>query len=110
VKVYKLLRQRKDGSLGPLFIGKSERIEFNEWLTSKEIPTKGYSFRPGWHTTNKPKAPHLTENGRVWVEAEIKDFYTLKRPKNQGGEWFISKQIKVLRILNKNDIQLLNNG
>lgn len=96
MKAYKLFRQRKDGSIGPLFIGAKQRVPLNEWLPAEDIPTKGFAHRPGWHAGAEPNAPHLTENGRVWYEVEIEDFETFKRPKNQGGEWLISKWMKVI--------------
>lgn len=56
---YKLLHKRKDGSIGPLFINKRQRIPLWTWLPAKNIPTKGFARRPGWHSCPFPKAPHL---------------------------------------------------
>lgn len=98
---YKLFKKRKDGSIGPLFIGASKRIPLNEWLEAEDIPTKGYAHRPGWHCGEIPEAPHLSMNPknqlpRVWYKVEIKDFYKFKRPKYQGSYWLIAKYMKVL--------------
>jgi hypothetical protein len=107
--VYKLFRVRKDGSLGPLFIGARQRIPFGEWLEAEDIPTKGFAHRPGWHCGARPEAQHLTEKGRVWAECEIPEggYYPFKRPANQGGEWLIADAIKVNRILSSEDVEQL---
>jgi hypothetical protein len=94
---YKLFRERKDGTLGPLFIGQSKIIPIGVWLEAEDIPTKGYAHRPGWHAGVEPSAPHLSKKGRVWYVVEIDEFYTFKRPRNQGGEWVIAKRMKVLQ-------------
>lgn len=96
---YKLLNLRKSGSLGPLFINRKQILPVNVWLEAEEHPTKGYAFRPGWHTTNAPEAPHLSSEGRVWAEVEIEDYYEFKRPEHQGGIWYIAKRMKIKRIL-----------
>ena len=105
--VYKLFRQRKDGSLGPLFIGASQRIPLGEWLQAEDIPTKGYAHRPGWHAGFLPEAPHLTEAGRVWAECEIPvgGYYRFPRPAHQGGEWVIAEAIKVNRVLETEEVE-----
>ncbi len=96
---YKLFKQRKDGSIGPLFIGAKQRIPIGEWLEAEDIPTKGYAHRPGWHVGAEPNAPHLTEKGRVWYKVEIDDYYEFKRPAHQGGVWLIAQQMKVLEVV-----------
>lgn len=93
---YKLFREMKDGSIRPLFIGKSNPVPLGEWLQAEDLPTKGYAHRPGWHAAEKPATAHLSERGRRWYKVEIKDFYRFPRPKNQGGEWLIAKQMRVL--------------
>jgi hypothetical protein len=107
IKVYKLVRQRKDGSLGPLFINARLRIPMNTWMEAEEHPTKGFAYRPGWHCCFKPVAPHLSEKNRVWVECEAQDYCTYARPESQGGCWILAKRIKVLRILSKNEVQTM---
>ena len=110
LKAYKLVRQRKDGTLGPLFIDATLRIPFDEWLVAGCHPRKGFAVRPGWHCTSKPYAPHLKEEGRVWVEVEITDYEEFNRPANQGGLWFIAKHMRVLRILDNEEISTINGG
>ena len=95
---YKLVRRRKDGSLGPLFINARLRIPLNKWLQAEEHPTKGFAFRPGWHCTFTQHAPHLSEKGRVWVKCEVEDFATYDRPESQGGAWVLANRIKFLEV------------
>ena len=101
---YKLLRNRKDGSIGPLFINQRQRIPLNHWLVAEDHPTKGYMHRMGWHCMAKPCAPHLTMKGRTWYKVMIKDFVEYKRPLLQGGLWFLAQHMKVIKSLNKGDI------
>ena len=96
---YKLFRQRKNGSLGPLFINRRQVISLNEWMPAEAHRTKGYAFRPGWHCCLRPEAPHLSERDRVWAEVEIKDYSFYERPANQGGKWVLAQQMQVLRVL-----------
>lgn len=93
---YKLFRLLKSGEITSLFINKSERLEYNKWLDAKPFPTKGYKFRPFWHCTIQPIAPHLIEKGRIWKKVLIKDFEIFIRPEHQGGMWFLAKQIKII--------------
>ena len=96
---YKLLSQRKDGSLGSLFIGRRKRIPVGKWMHAEDIPTKGYAHRPGFHCLAGPVAPHLSERNRVWAKVEIEDFNEFLRPENQGGRWFLSQKMKVVEII-----------
>lgn len=96
---YKLLRQRRNGTLGPLFINAKQIIPIGVELQAEDHPTKGYAHRPGWHITNAPQAAHLKMDGRVWAEVEFEDFYEFKRPEHQGGLWFIAQKMKVVRVL-----------
>lgn len=96
---YKLLRVRQDGTLGPLFINQRQRIPLGVTLQAEAHRTKGFAFRPGWHCTHQPVAPHLSEKGRVWCEVEIGDFTEFSRPEHQGGLWFLANQMRVLRVL-----------
>jgi len=93
---YKLFRVRKDGSLGPLFINRRQRILIGEWLEAGDHPTKGYAHRPGWHLMDSPEAPHLSEKGRAWYVVEVKGERRYPRPAAQGGGWILADQIKVL--------------
>jgi hypothetical protein len=96
---YKLMRLRKDGSLGPLFIGARQRIPVGKWLWAQDIPTKGYAHRPGWHILPEPHAPHLSEKGRVWVKVEFKYYSEHERPATQGGKWYLARRMKVVGII-----------
>ena len=100
---YKLFRQRKDGTLGPLFINRKQVISFNEWLQAGFHPRKGFAPRGGWHCTLKPHAPHLKENlksgeKRVWVKVEVEDYEKYDRPESQGGTWVLAQRMRVLEI------------
>lgn len=100
MKAYKLMRLRKDGTLGSLFINKKAIIPLYTWLEAENHPTKGYAERFGWHCTLEPLAPHLSTKGRIWVECEIENYETYKRPLNQGGMWLLAGRMKVTKILN----------
>lgn len=99
MKAYKLMRLRKNGTLGSLFINKRDVIPIDVWLEAEDHPTKGYAHRSGWHCTFKPVAPHLSLKNRVWVEVEVEDFEVFERPISQGGKWILAKQMKVIRII-----------
>ena len=101
---YKLFSMRRDGTLGPLFINRTQRIETGKWLEAEAHQTKGFAFRPGWHCCFKPVAPHLAiapRNAlrRVWVKVEIEDYCTYARPESQGGEWVLANRMRVLEIM-----------
>lgn len=102
---YKLLKQRKDGSLGPLFINASLRVPIGEWMEAEDHRTKGYAHRPGWHCTEKQTAPHIMKKPasgqtRVWCHVEIGgNIEPFQRPDNQGGTWLIASKMKVLDII-----------
>jgi len=93
---YKLFRVRKDGSIGSLFINRRERLPINKWLSAKPYPTKGYAYRPYWHCTSGPTAPHLSKNGRAWYKVQIKNYSALDRPEAQGGLWYLASSIKII--------------
>lgn len=108
ITAYKLLRVRKDGTIGPLFINQRQRIPVGEWLKAEAHRTKGYAFRPGWHCTSKPLAPHLSPKGRTWYEVNIEDFVECLRPQNQGGLWYLAQRMKLIRKLNKKEVSAVN--
>jgi len=93
---YKLLRERKNGSLGPLFINCRQVIPVGSWLLAEPHRTKGFAFRPGWHCCKNPVAPHLSMKGRVWYRVEIEDYQIVERPVSQGGTWFLSQKMKLV--------------
>lgn len=95
---YKLFRKRKDGSYGPLFINRRQRLTVGETYVAEEHRTKGYSYRPGWHVCSKRDAPHLRQTGdRVWCEVEFDKMQEIKRPASQGGIWYLGSSMKILR-------------
>jgi len=94
---YKLFRKRKDGTYGPLFINRKQRLITDEWYAAEEHPTKGYAYRPGWHCCHSKSAPHLSKKNRVWCEVDINDFTEHVRPANQGGVWYTSNWLRILR-------------
>jgi len=96
LRAWKLLRMRRDGTLGPLFIGRRLVIPTGEWLRAEMRPTRGYAPRPGWHATAEPCAPHLSMKGRVWMQVELDDVELLVRPASQGGTWYTAKWMRVL--------------
>lgn len=77
---WKLFRLRKDGSLGPLFINRRQRLHPGPWYMAEEHQTKGFAFRPGWHVCSRHSAPHLSKVGRVWCRVEIKGYTNHQRP------------------------------
>ena len=99
MRAYKLIRLRKDGTLGPLFINRKQVIPIGEWLAAEDHKTKGFAHRVGWHCTLKPIAPHLSTKGRVWCEVMVKSIVKYNRPESQGGTWVLAQQMKVLRKL-----------
>lgn len=103
-EAYKLLRVRKDGTLGPLFINRKQVIPVGVWLESEDHPTKGYARRPGWHAAPLPHAPHLTTRGRVWCRVQIGDFTELRRPLSQGGTWWLAKRMMVESIMEESEV------
>ena len=129
MKTYKLLKQRKNGTLGPLFIEASRVLPLGEPLEAICKPTKGFALRPGFHSTLRPDAPHLSGKGRVWVECEIPGrhylrseqpelftgrngmedvptdgYYLWPRPASQGGLWVISHKIILNRIMEPEEV------
>ena len=98
--VYKLVRVRKDGTLGPLFINARLRIPMGKWLMAESYPTKGFAYRPGWHCCFEMNAPHLKKtSSRVWVECRVRDYITYDRPESQGGAWVLADHIKFVKII-----------
>ena len=98
MKAYKLLRVRRtDGSLGPLFINKTQRIPVGVWIQAEDHPTPGYQHRPGWHCCVRPVAPHLSPKGRVWYEVQIDGVTEHRRPERQGGLWYLAERMMVVK-------------
>lgn len=96
---YKLFRQRQDGSLGPLFINKAQRIEVGHLYHAEQHDTKGFKPRFGWHCCSTPSAPHLSKRGRVWAKVSISVIANHIRPARQGGLWYTARSMRVLNVL-----------
>ena len=101
---YKLVRKLKSGELAPLFINKRLRLTMGKRYKAECHPTKGFAVRPGWHCTAKPFAPHLSPNGRVWLEVEIDEYTEFTRPATQGGLWFLANDMTPIRLLTDKDV------
>ena len=93
---YKLFRKRKDGTYGPLFINRKQRLEIGRTYPAEGHPTPGYAYRPYWHATHKPEAPHLTMRGRVWCRVKLGNPSLMKRPDSQGGRWYLADSLRIL--------------
>jgi hypothetical protein len=99
VETNKLFTLRKDGSLGPLFIGAKERIPVGEWVQFDEkLSRKGFATRPGIHAPTAD-APHIKPKvgeGRIEKKVLLRNWEILQRPQSQGGNWYIAGEMKVL--------------
>lgn len=114
MKAYKLLRIKKDGKLYPLFINKTVETPIGEWMQAEFHPTVGFQPRCGWHCCFQPIAPHLkTElasgEQRVWVECEVEDWESYDRPITQGGAWVLAQRMKITRVLDMAEVEMLQN-
>ena len=96
-RAWKLFRVMNDGSIKPLFIGKTNALQVGEWMDAEDIPTKGFAHRPGWHCTMKPHAPHLKDTGnrRIWLEVYVQGYRTYDRPESQGGSWVLAERMYI---------------
>lgn len=101
---YKQFHMDKSGRLHPLFVFANEEIPVGKWITAKEGPRTEngkvksklgpLAYRPGWHLSEAPYAPHIgiKENGKVkymrpdtvWALCMVNDTinYTKKARKN----------------------------
>jgi len=96
---YKLFTLRKDGTIGPLFINRRQRIPLDTWIEAgTEHPHKGFTYRPGWHVLFRKYAPHLSVKGRVWGQVEVYGTTLHERPEAQGGLWGLARRMRVLRL------------
>ena len=102
---YKLLRLRKDGTLGPLFVGRDLVIPISRTIQAQDdLPHPGLAHRPGFHCCANMFAPHIKlelKNGekRVWCLVTIDNYEKLNRPESQGGLWYIARTMRVNRIV-----------
>lgn len=111
MKAYKQFRIDKHGNLYPLFVFANEEIEVGKWLFAKEgqrtetgkVKSKlgPLAYRPGWHLSEAPYAPHIgiKENGKVtyqrpdtvWAECDVfdeKDWTMKARANGMRGKRF----------------------
>jgi hypothetical protein len=94
------MRRRKDGTLGPLFINKRQRLELGRIYKAENHPTKGFAVRPGWHICHgMDGAPHLSKKDRVWVEVDFWKAEEIVRPAAQGGVWFLAGYVEFKRVM-----------
>lgn len=96
MQAYKLLRVRRDGTIGSLFINRKRVLPVGEWMDAEEHQTKGFAFRPGWHAMAKPEAPHLSPKGRKWYRVQVSGVTKCHRPASQGGLWYLAKRMKIV--------------
>lgn len=96
---YKLVRKRKDGTLGPLFIDRGRVLQIRVWMHAEAVSTKGFAFRPGWHACSKKSAPHLSKKGRVWCKVALCGVTEHHRPKSQGGLWYTAEKMMIMEVL-----------
>ena len=106
MKCYKLVRIRKDGTLGPMFVGTDDVFPLHMIIagtaTHRRMREKVFSklgwlkFRPGLHLTLIPYAPHIgikdadgvikwMHDDTVWVECEIPDDKDYTAEAKQNG-------------------------
>lgn len=77
---YRLMRLRKDGTLGPLFVGRTQVVRTGDYLRARrDLPHNGLAYRPGFHCCARPSAPHIKrvlKNGkrRVWCLVSVYDY------------------------------------
>lgn len=111
MKAWKLLRLRKDGTLGPLFVGRSQVIPVGARCQARhDLPHPGLAHRPGFHCTLARSAPHIKlrlKNGerRVWCRVTVLGITgTYKRPECQGGTWITADRMRIDRVYDKEDL------
>jgi len=101
IKAYKLLRLRRDKSLGPLFVGREQCIPVGKWMDCKDdLPHPGLAHRPGFHCCSEQHAPHIkmklkSGEERVWCLVTIENYEELERPVSQGGLWYVARRMKI---------------
>ena len=104
MKAYKLLRLRKDGTLGPLFVGRRSVFRVGDRLAAEfNLPHPGLAHRPGFHCCAEPRAPHIKrvlKNGerRVWCEVRIYGVTRHDRPECQGGVWYTALHMEIVKL------------
>jgi hypothetical protein len=95
-EAFKLIRVRANGTLGPLFINKTQVLPLGVWMDAENHPTPGFAVRPGWHAAPQPYAPHLGTKGRRWFRVLLAGVEEHTRPECQGGKWLLARRMKIL--------------
>ena len=121
---FKQFRIDKNGELHPLFVYAKETIPIGVWLEAKEGPRTDngkvksklgpLAYRPGWHMSEAPYAPHIgvKENGKVsymrddtvWALCEFDDTndYTMEARNNGTRNGRVNLQKSCLDRIPKN--------
>ena len=95
---WKLLKLRKDGSIGSLFCNARRKLPVGEWMPAEPHPRKTLAFRPFWHVMSERRAPHLAERGRVWCRVEGRIHEVMRRPASQGGVWYLCSEVRIVEV------------
>jgi hypothetical protein len=106
-QAYKLLRKRKNGSIGSLFVDRTTKLPLGKWLSAVDHKPTNLAHRPGWHCLPRPLAPHLSEKGRVWCVVEVDDFKKIDRPQSQGGTWLLANRMRIVKELSEAEIKAI---
>lgn len=110
-RAYKLLRKRKNGTLGSLFVDRRTVLVTGQWYEAVNHQPRSLKERPGWHCLLRPCAPHLSSRDRVWCEVMVRDVAVLSRPASQGGAWLLAREMRIERELSQADVDsLLDTG
>ena len=109
----KVLNKRSDGTLSPLFHDKSSRFDEGVWhgfkvdlthptkvtKTGKPRSSANLSYRPGFYGGTKTpqiKMGKVGSQNRVKRDVAFRNWVTIKRPADQGGEWYLAAEMMVI--------------
>lgn len=104
IKTYKLLEVR-NGKLYPLYVNANKETPIHVWIHAecgekigdkvKAGKLKKLAYRPGWHTSQNPIAPHIGKkrdgeiyamhDSHVWCECFINDKVNYQDKANENG-------------------------
>jgi hypothetical protein len=104
----KILNLRADGTMSPLFHETKRRFKEGVWepfTATLKHPTKqgrssaDLAFRPAFY--GGPKTPQLKmgySSGQYRVKRDVafRNWTKIKRPKNQGGGWYMAAEMMIL--------------
>lgn len=102
---YKLLRLRRDGTLGPLFVGRGLVLRPGvRYRARADLPHPGLAHRPGFHCCAEPRAPHIklrltSGERRVWCRVSISGYRRHRRPESQGGLWYTAAFMTIVEVM-----------